>query len=130
MKQIRHMMIALGAIVGILVVLLVVMGVVYQGTTESATAYYARIDNSSVTEIAPHGGMSYRYSLPAYRENGHQEEMTFDTSRVLKEGAYIRLEVAPLRGVISWEEVQYEELPVAVQAQYEGVAAAKKLLRE
>ena len=125
-KQMRHMMAVFGAVLGLLAALFVLVGAVYQRTTESAAAYYARIDNSSVTEIPPSGGMSYRYVLPAYREDGHRTEMTFDTSRILKEGAYIRLESAPLRGVIGWEEVQYEDLPPAVRAQYEA-ASAKKL---
>ena len=38
---------------------------------------------------------------------------------MLKDGAFIRIEVAPIRGVISWEEMQYEQLPAAVQGKYE-----------
>ena len=34
----------------------------------------------------------------------------------LREGAYLRLSVLPVRGVTEWNEVQYEELPSAVQA--------------
>lgn len=33
-------------------------------------------------------------------------------------GAFISLEVVPVRGVTSWAEVQYEELPEAVQGKY------------
>ena len=42
--------------------------------------------------------------------------MDFDTSRVLRDGAYLRLEIAAFRGVISWEEVAWAELPAAVQS--------------
>jgi len=36
----------------------------------------------------------------------------------LKEDAFIRLTVMPIRGVLEWIEVQYDELPTAVQNEY------------
>ena len=42
----------------------------------------------------------------------------FGISRELKEVAFIRLTVMPIRGVLEWSEVQYDELPAAVQDQY------------
>lgn len=54
----------------------------------------------------------------AYDENGEAKELTFKTARELTEDAFIHLEVAPIRGVVSWEEVQYDELPAIVQSQY------------
>ena len=56
-----------------------------------STYYYTQIDNSKVERIAPHGAMNYSYTL----------------------------EVAPVRGVLTWAEVQYEELPTAVQSNYQ-----------
>ncbi len=94
-------------------------GKIYQATSEHTTYYYSQIDNGSVTEIAPHGGMNYQYSLYVYDENGQGKNMTLDTSRILKDEAFIRIETAPMRGVISWAEMLYNELPDAVQAQYE-----------
>lgn len=90
-----------------------------------STYYYAQIDNSKIEQvnsrggvIDPHGGMSYSYALPAYNENGDEKDITFGTSRELKESAFIRLTVMPVRGVLEWSEVQYEELPAAVQSNY------------
>lgn len=60
------------------------------------------------------GNMDYSYTLFSYDENGKGKDITFGTSRELKEGAFIRLTVMPIRGVIEWREVQYEELPAAV----------------
>jgi len=40
----------------------------------------------------------------------------------LKEGAFVRLTVMPVRGVLEWKEVQYEELPAAVQNHYAAPA--------
>ena len=37
----------------------------------------------------------------------------FDTSRELREGAYLKLETLALRGVVSWEEVQQKDIPAA-----------------
>ena len=90
-----------------------------------STYYYAQIDNSKIEKgtsregvIDLQGGMDYYYTLPAYDENGSEKDITFGTSRELREGAFIRLTVMPLRGVIEWSEVQYDELPVDVQSNY------------
>ncbi len=64
------------------------------------------------------GNMDYSYTLFSYDENGNGKDITFGTSRKLKEGAFIRLTVMPIRGVLEWSEVQYDELPIAVQEQY------------
>ena len=44
--------------------------------------------------------------------------LIIETSKVLTDGAYLCLKVAPIRGVVTWAEVQYDELPEAVQAVY------------
>lgn len=90
-----------------------------------STCYYSRIDNSRIVQGGPRrgvidlkGGMDYYYTLPSYDENGREQDLTFGTSRQLREGAFIRLTAVPIRGVTEWSEVQYEELPEAVQSQY------------
>ena len=87
--------------------------------------YYAQIDNTKVEQVDSNGGvinfkgnLPYSYTLTAYDEKGGEKEITFGTSRELKEGAFIRLTVMPVRGVLDWSEVQYDELPAAVQAHY------------
>ena len=59
--------------------------------------------------------MDYSYTLPGYDEKGRRTDITFGASRELREGAFLQLTVKPLRGVVEWEEVQYDELPVDVQ---------------
>ena len=88
-------------------------------------AYYTQIDNSRITEnhsnggvIDFTGGLAYSYTLRSYDEDGNETEIEFGMSRELREGAFIRLEVIPVRGVVNWSEVQYNELPAAVQAHY------------
>lgn len=89
---------------------------------EASTYYYTRIDNSKIEEGDPRGGvidlrggMRYIYTLPAYDENGGRREITFGAERELREGAFIRLTVVPVRGVMEWSEVQHEEMPAAVR---------------
>lgn len=91
-----------------------------------STYYYTQIDNSKIEQVESKGGvinlngsMDYSYTLLSYDENGKGKDITFGTSRELKEGAFIRLTVTPIRGVVEWEEVQYDELPAAVQGNYE-----------
>jgi len=91
----------------------------------TATPYYTRIDNTKVQEqtpsggvIDPTGGMEYRYALTAYSETGDKTELTFGTSRILREGAYLKLTTLPMRGVTNWEEVAWEDLPEKVREQY------------
>ena len=50
--------------------------------------------------------MNYRYTLQVYAEDGTASTLELDTSRILKDGAYILIRTAPLRGVLSWEELQ------------------------
>ena len=87
--------------------------------------YYSQIDNTKVEQVEANGGvisfkgnLPYSYTLTAYDETGGEKEITFGTSRELKEGAFIRLTVMPVRGVLDWSEVQYDELPTAVQEHY------------
>ena len=116
-------------IVSITVVAVICVGVISFCTWFLAGSgsiyYYTQIDNSKIERndsdggvINLSGGMEYSYTLPAYSENGKEKSITFGTSRELREGAFIRLTVMPVRGVLEWSEVQYEELPAAVQSHY------------
>ena len=87
--------------------------------------YYSQIDNSKIEQVDSKGGvinlkgsLPYAYTLLCYDENGSEKEITFGTSRELRDGAFIRLTVMPIRGVLDWSEVQYNELPTAVQNHY------------
>ena len=94
-----------------------------------STEYYSQIDNSKIEQVDAKGGvislkgnLSYSYTLLSYDENGSEKEITFGTSRELRNGAFIRLTFMPIRGVLDWSEVQYDELPPAVQAHYTAPA--------
>ena len=89
-------------------------------------AYYTQIDNSKLSraggqgaiDLSGNGGMDWSYTLPSYDKDGGEKDITFGVSRELREGAFLRLTVRPGRGVMTWAEVQYDELPPAVQGHY------------
>lgn len=118
MKKSKIILIAAGALALLLAAGIGSMGILYQSTTDNAESLYSQIDNEQIETITPHGGMNYRYKLLAYTESGAGKEVELDTSRVLKNGAYLLIKIAPLRGVISWEEVRFDQLPSSVQIHY------------
>ncbi|MBZ4224325.1 YxeA family protein [Bacillus wiedmannii] len=80
------------------------------------TVYYTKITGSSVQ--GQNG--RYDYEVIAYDEEKKKEELSFSAEKKLRERAYIRLYYTMIRGVTYWEEVSFEELPKAVQQQYEN----------
>lgn len=112
----------MGTVVAVVVIILGLGLWLFSG--EGSTCY-TQIDNNKITEGKPRdgvvdlqGGMSYSYTLPAYNEKGVGKDITFGASRKLREGAYLKLTVSPIRGVVEWSEVEYEELPVRVQERF------------
>ena len=103
----------IGIVVVIAVFFIIFWLLFYQEST-----YYTRIDNTKVEQLSS-GDMRYEYTLDAYNGKGNSKEVTFKTSRELKDDAYLKLDVMLTRGVKSWEEVQYDELPDKVQEQYD-----------
>ena len=113
-----------GKIVGITIAVLIVAAIagwwVFVGSTNKE--YYTQIDNEKTEEleskggvIDPTGGMSLLYTLPCYDAQGNERSISFGTERQLKEDAYLELTVEPIRGVIGWKEVHFDELPSEVQ---------------
>ncbi|MEE0433820.1 MAG: YxeA family protein [Peptococcaceae bacterium] len=95
------------------IVLLLAVAVVFFWTGIGSRDYYTQIDNSKCVAITPDAGMTHEYTLSAYDETGQMKEIVFRTERVLRDTAYLKLTVAPLRGVVSWEEIQLAEMPQA-----------------
>ena len=114
MENIKGKILAgIGIILVIAVFFIVFWLLFYQEST-----YYTKIDNTKVEQLNS-GDMRFEYTLDAYNEKGNSKEITFKTSRELKEDAYLKLDVMLTRGVKSWEEVQFSELPDKVQEKYE-----------
>lgn len=120
----KNVFVGIGIAAAVVAVLLSIGAWLYSGS--GSIYYYTQIDNSRISEgkqrdgvVDLQGGMRYSYTLPAYNEKGVEKEITFGASRELREDAYLKLTVSPVRGVVEWSEVQYEELPEAVREYYE-----------
>lgn len=78
-------------------------------TGEGAPRYVCVNEAPSATGDAE---MPFEYRLSAVDENGARSEVVFDTSKELREGAFLETRVLPVRGVISWAEVARDDMPV------------------
>ena len=118
----------LGAAAVVIAVIILCYTTFFTGSGD--IAYYTQIDNSKLSraggqgaiDLSGNGGMDWSYTLPSYDKDGGEKDITFGVSRELREGAFLRLMVRPGRGVMTWAEVQYDELPAAVQAHYTAPA--------
>lgn len=76
--------------------------------------YYTQIDNTKVKELSSSDDMKYEYNIDCYSKTGKKKKLKFKTSRLLKEDAYILLEVNTF-GVHKWQEVKFSDMPQKVQ---------------
>ena len=97
-------------IIAVVIVIVLLIGAYYFMFVYK-TAYYVQIDNTKIEQVSTSDDMKYEYTLTAYNKNGKEKEIKFKTSRELRDGAYLELDVMVTRGVIDWREVQQEELP-------------------
>ncbi len=97
-------------IIAVIIVVALIVGAYYFLVVHK-DLYYTQIDNTKIQEESGSDDMKYQYTLTAYNKNGKEKEVQFKTSRELREGAYLELDVMQMRGVINWREVQANELP-------------------
>ncbi len=105
-------------VIVMVMIAIAICGVVLYKMEFGEDVYYTQIDNTKIEKISSDDNMKYRYTLKCYKENGKEKELTFKTSRELREDSYLKLEVKPISGVHSWKEVQYNELPEKVKTNY------------
>ena len=102
-------------IIAVIIVIALMVGAYYFLVIHK-DLYYTQIDNTKIQEATGSGDMKYEYTLTAYNKNGKEKEIKFKTSRELREGAFLELEVMQIRGVVNWREVQTNELPEDVKS--------------
>jgi uncharacterized protein (TIGR01655 family) len=101
------------AVVAIMCLVCCVAGGLYY-LENYADVYYTQINNTKVRELSTSREMKYEYRLDCYNQSGKKKEITFQTVRVLRDRAYLALDMRAF-GLTSWEEVSYDELPEEVQ---------------
>ncbi|MDE6413414.1 MAG: YxeA family protein [Eubacterium sp.] len=104
---------SIGAILGAMLVLGGVLFGLYHMENYDKF-YYTKVDNSAVSELPAADDMDYEYKLDSYDEKGKKKSLKFETSKKLRQDAYLMLEVR-LTGVHKWEEVEFKDLPSEVQ---------------
>ena len=97
-------------IIAVIIMIILMIGAYYFLVVHKEQ-YYTQIDNTKMEEVSGTDDMKYQYTLTAYNKNGKEKEIQFKTSRELREGAYLELDIMQMRGVVNWREVQIEELP-------------------
>ena len=102
-------------VIGILAI--AILGVAFYLMENYEATYYTKIDNTKIQAISSTDEMKYQYTLDCYDDKGKKKELSFKTSRELKENSYLKLEVRII-GVHRWKEVQEEELPEKVKENY------------
>ncbi len=86
--------------------------------------WYVQVDADRVSKAEDNAnGFDWHYDLPAANAEGDVEQLGFDTSRELRDGAYLKVETLALRGVVSWEEVAPEDVPAAALDVLSGAMA-------
>ena len=101
-------------IIAVIIVIALIVGAYYFLVVHK-DLYYTQIDNTKIQEESESDDMKYQYTLTAYNKNGKEKEVQFKTSRELREGAYLELDVMQMRGVVNWREVQVDDLPEDVK---------------
>lgn len=105
-------------IIGVLVLILL-CGIAYYLLVEESSFYYTQVDNTKVEFLSSSRNMQYQYTLTSYTEFGVTKEIKFKTTRKLREGAFLKMKVMITRGVTSWQEVSYQELPNKIKTWYQ-----------
>ena len=84
--------------------------------------YYIKIDNACISENESSGGVvnlessePYLYKLEAVNAAGDKTEIEFGASRELRQDAFLKLDLQPIRGVVGWSEVSEDSLPRKVE---------------
>lgn len=94
-----------------------VAGVFYLTNTDNASTWYVQVDDTVAQDKSDGDEEVWEYTLDAYNERGEHRRLTFTAGKRLRDDAYLKLGYMPVRGVVSWEEVQPEQMPNAAREQ-------------
>ena len=114
--------ITIGIVSILLVAAVVILATVDFNSFGKENVYVQVGDPSYTDEYTIDSGQvitTYWYELPAYDEDGNVIEVEFSAQKELKQGAYLKLYVKQENEVTSYDEVSWEEIPVAAQEELE-----------
>lgn len=101
-----------------IVIILAAAGGFYYWQSYVGEPYYVFINTSGKEkeDIDMDGnkrGLNYEYYLNAYNQDGKEKKVDFQTisGHPLRQGAYLKVKVNDKKGVLSFEEVQKNEVP-------------------
>lgn len=103
------------SIVLTLLVLGALAGAFWLTNSDNASIWYAQVNDAVAQEKSDGDEELWEYTLNAYNDGGASRQLTFTAGKRLRDGAYLKLAYLPVREVISWEEVQPDQLPQAVR---------------
>ena len=110
--------IAIAVTMGICILVAFLLVIAFRANLFLSGDYYVRIDNTHLSQNEDTGGIvhlrsgePYIYELDAVNEAGDGAKIEFGVSRELRQDALLKLELQPIRGVVSWSEVHEDELP-------------------
>ncbi|RJX40470.1 YxeA family protein [Paenibacillus pinisoli] len=85
-----------------------------------ADAYYTKIEGAGakVNDNMPDDYIRYEYDLPAYKGDGASAKLPFTAAKQLRQGAYLKLFVKEGKGVTSYQEVSFDDIPEAAQKMF------------
>ncbi len=81
--------------------------------------FYTQIDNTKYTITIDDDKNLYEYKLDSYNDKGSLKNISFKTTRELRGGAFLKLKYTNLGGVVTWEEVKWDELPEKLHSIYQ-----------
>ncbi len=115
MEKIKSFIYTLSALAGIIFLL---YGTYYMLILEHSY-YYVVVDNTKVEEVKDND-FKYEYKLIGYKEEDKEKNIILHTNRTLKDGAFLKIKYMLTRKVISWEEVEFDEIPSSIQEKLKG----------
>lgn len=114
----KKLFILLGALVAFMIAALVVLATVDFNRIGKDNAYVQITMDGEVETFKTGDGAIYEtywYELPAYTAEGEQLTLKFSAQKNLRHDAYLMLYLKNDDEVSSYDEVQFEDLPAAVQ---------------
>lgn len=111
-----------GKMIGRIIAVIFVVGAAWGGYSYwkfyTGSSYYTIVNSvgqekEDMDDNGNKQGINYVYDLKSYNKEGEEKNVHFQTisGRPLRQGAYLKLKVNDSKGVLSFEEVQKNEVP-------------------